>query len=212
MRLTIFGATGGTGQQLVLQALAADHEVAAFARDPSRLTQRHERLTVVPGDLADQAAVERAIAGASAVISVLGPRRDAQGKPITRGTQCILAAMQKLGVRRLVVSSTPSARDPTDSPDIRFKLAVGVIRRLAPGAYEDIVHTAEAVRASDRDWTIVRVSMLSDGAKTARVMAGPVNRDMRMRLTRADLAEFMLKQVRDMTYLRQAPAIGTRRE
>jgi nucleoside-diphosphate-sugar epimerase len=210
MRLTIFGATGGTGQQLVQLALAAGHEVVAFVRDPSRITQRHARLTVVSGDLTDQAAVERAIEDASAVISVLGPRRDAHGKPITRGTLRIVAAMQKLGVRRLVVSSTPSARDPNDSPDIRFKLAVGVIRRLAHAAYEDIVSTAEVVRASDRDWTVVRVSMLSDGPKTGPVKAGPVNRRMGMRLTRADLAEFMLKQVEDMTYLRQAPAISTR--
>jgi nucleoside-diphosphate-sugar epimerase len=210
MLISIFGATGGTGQQLVQQALAAGHEVVAFVRDPTRLTQQHARLTVVPGDLWDQAAVERALEGASAVISVLGPRANAHGQPITRGTQTILNVMQKLEVRRLIVSSTPSACDPNDSPDIRFRLAVGAIRRLAPRAYEDIVSTAEVVRASDRDWTLVRVSMLSDGPKTGLVKAGPVNRDMGMRLTRADLAEFLLQQVQDTTYLHQAPAIGNR--
>ena len=205
MKLTIFGATGGTGQQRVAQALAAGHEVVALVRDPSRLSQPHARLTVVAGDLTDPVAIERA--GADAVIGVLGPRANAQGLPITRDPQTLLQVMQKLGVRRLVASSTPSARDPSDAPALRFQLAIGAIRRLVPGAYADLVRTAEVIRAFDRDWTIVRVSMLSDGPKTNSVKTGPVNRAMGMRLTRADLAEFMLKRVQDSTYLHQAPAL-----
>ena len=64
------------------------------------------------------------------------------------------------------------------------------------------------MRVSDRDWTVVWVSMLSDAPKTGVVKVGHVNRDMGMRITRADLAEVVLKQVQDSTYLRQAPAIG----
>jgi hypothetical protein len=81
---------------------------------------------------------------------------------------------------------------------------------MARDAYEDIVHTADVVRASDRDWTIARVSMLSDGPSTGCVKAGPVSRDMGMRLARADLAEFLLKQVQDTRYVHQAPAICNR--
>jgi nucleoside-diphosphate-sugar epimerase len=208
MKLAIFGATGGTGKQLVEQALATGHQVVAFVRDPSRLTTRHERLTIMQGELADRAAIERAVLGADAVISVLGPRRGARAKSITRGTENILVAMNKHGVRRIVVTSTPSAQDPSDVPDFRFKLAVSMIQLIARGAYEDIVNTAQVVRASDRDWTIVRVSMLVDAPKTGVVKVGHVNKEMGMRITRADLAEFVLKQVQDTTYLRQAPAIS----
>ena len=208
MKLTVFGATGSTGKQLVEQALAAGHEVVAFVRDPSKLPIRHERLTIVQGELTDSAAVERAVTGADAVISSLGPRRDAKGNPITCGTQNILAAMKKRGVRRFVLSSTPSARDPDDAPDLKFKFAVRLIRMLAPGAYQDIVQTAQVVRASDCDWTLVRVSMLSDGAKTGVVKVGYVSQAMGMSLTRADLADFMLKQVQDPKYVRQAPALS----
>lgn len=208
MKLAIFGATGGTGKQLVEQALATGHQVVAFVRDPSRLTTRHERLTIMQGELADRAAIERAVLGADAVISVLGPRRGARAKSITRGTENILVAMNKHGVRRIVVTSTPSAQDPSDVPDFRFKLVVSMIQLIARGAYEDIVNTAQVVRASDRDWTIVRVSMLIDAPKTGVVKVGHVNKEMGMRITRADLAEFVLKQVQDTTYLRQAPAIS----
>src|SRR5712692_4242779 len=139
MKLTIFGTTGGTGKLLVEQALAAGHEVVAFVRNPSKLTTKHERLTIVSGDVTDQASVERAVAGAEAVISVLGSRANTQGNPITRGTQNILAAMKKHNVRRFVLSSTASASDPNDSPDFRFKFVVGLVRRMIPAAYEDIV-------------------------------------------------------------------------
>ncbi len=208
MKLAIFGATGGTGKQLVEQALAAGHEVVAFVRDPSKLTTRHERLTIVPGDVTDQAAVESVVNGVEAVISVLGPRGDDRSKPITRGTQNILAAMKKYGVRRFVLSSTPSASDPNDLPNFRFKIAIGLVRLTLRSAYEDIVNTAQVVRASDCDWTIVRVSMLTDAPKTGVVKVGYVDKAMGMRLSRADMAEFMLKQVQDTKYLRQAPAIS----
>ena len=208
MKLTIFGATGGTGKQLIEQALASGHQVVAFVRDPSRLTTRHDHLTILQGELVDQAAIEHAVLGADAVISALGPRPGARDKSITRGTENILAAMNKHGVRRIVVTSTPSARGPNDMPDFKFKLAVRMIQLMARDAYEDIVNTAQAVRASDRDWTIVRVSMLVDAPKTGVVKVGYVNKEMGMRITRTDLAEFVLKQVQETKYLRQAPAIS----
>jgi putative NADH-flavin reductase len=208
MRLAIFGATGGTGKLLVEQALASGYEIVVLVRDPSKLNATHERLTVVSGNVTDSAAVERVVARADAVISVLGPRANAQGKPITLGTRNILAAMKKYAVRRIIMSSTPSATDPDDVPDLRFKLAVGLIRFIVRPAYEDIVSTARAVRDSDRDWTIVRVSMLSNARRTGIVKVGHLGNDIGMRITRADLAEFMLKQVLDAKYLRQAPTIS----
>jgi len=208
MKLAIFGATGGTGKLLVEQALAAGHEIIVLVRDPAKLTARHERLTITSGDVTDPGAVERVVVGVEAVISVLGSRPNTKGKPITRGTQNILDAMKKHGVRRIVLSSTPSAADPNDLPDFRFRLAVGLVRLIARSAQEDIINTAQVVRASDLDWTIVRVSLLSDTSKTGRVKTGYVSKDMGMGITRADLAEFMLKQIQDSKYLRQALAIS----
>jgi uncharacterized protein YbjT (DUF2867 family) len=209
MRLTIFGATGGAGRQLVEQALAAGHQVVAFVRNPSKLATRHERLTIVQGELADQAAIERAVSGADAVISVLGPRGGSEGKPITRGMQNILAAMKQQDVRRLIISSTPSASDPNDLPDPKFRALVALVRLTMRAAYEEIVGVAEAVRKSDRDWTIVRVSMLNDNPGSGKVRVGYLGKgEVGVRISRADMAGFMLKQVQDTGYLRQAPVIS----
>jgi len=126
MKLTIFGATGATGRQLVEQALAAGNQVVAYARNPSKISTSHEHLVIVQGELTDTAAIEFAVCGADAVISVLGPRpgEDSQSSPLTRGTVNILAAMQKPNMRRLIITSTPSASDPNDLPDFKFKVLV----------------------------------------------------------------------------------------
>jgi putative NADH-flavin reductase len=211
MKLTIFGATGGTGKQLIEQALAAGNEVVAFARTPSKISTSHEHLAIVRGELADPAAIERAIRGADAVISVLGPRpqEDLRRMPLTQGMQNILAAMRKTNVRRLLISSTPSASDSNDLPEFKFKVLVGIIKYAMRPAYEEIVNVARMVRESDTDWTIVRVSMPNNAPGSGRIRAGYLGRkQVGTNISRADLAAFMLRQVKDPTYMRQAPAVS----
>lgn len=187
MKLAVLGATGGTGKLVVEYSLAAGYGLVVLARDPGKLVAVRERMTVVRGDVTDPAAGDRAVSGADAVISVLGSRRKTKGKPITEGTQNSLDSMKKYGVRRIVLTSTPSADDPEDSPDLRLKLAIALIQLTARSAEEDIIETARAVRASDRDWTMVRVSILSDGPKTGDVRTGNVSREMGMSINRANL-------------------------
>jgi len=211
MRLAIFGATGTSGRQLVKQGLAAGNQVVAFARNPSKIDASHECLTIVQGELSDSMAIGRAIKGADAVISVLGPRpgTDSKSRPLTQGMKNILEAMQKTGVRRLIISSTPSASDQNDLPDIKFKLLVGLIKSAMRPAYFEIVSVARLVRESDTDWTIVRVSMLNNNPGTGKIRAGYLGKkQVGTNLSRADLAAFLLRQVEDTTWLRKAPVIS----
>jgi len=211
MKLTIFGATGATGKQLIEQALAAGDQVVAFARNPSKIDADRERLTIVQGELIDTAAIERAVSGADAAISVLGPRpqENFNSRPLTQGMQAILAAMQKTGVRRLIISSTPSASDPNDLPDFKFKVLVAMIKVVMHPSYEEIVNVAQIVRQSNTDWTIVRVSRLNNNSALGKIRVGYLGRNqVGTNISRADLAAFMLAQVKDTTYLRQAPAIS----
>jgi len=209
MKLTIFGATGDTGKQLVEQALAAGNYVVAYIRSPSKLNIRHEHLTIVQGELADQVMIEHAVSCADAVISVLGPRGSSKDKPITRGMQNIIEAMKKHGVRRLVVSSTLSVKDQNDLPDFKAKVLVNLVKLTMHAAYEEIVRVAETVRKSDLDWTIVRLTTLNNDPKSGKVRVGYLGKDeVGFRISRVDLAEFMLKQVQDTKYLRQAPVLS----
>lgn len=209
MKIVIFGATGGTGKQLVEQALAAGHHVVAYARNPSKLNINHEQLKVIQGELADESLIESAVTGADAVISVLGLRGGSKNKPITQGIQNIITAMKKQNVRRLVITSTLSAKDPNDPLNFKTKTLVNLVKLTMHDAYEDIVSTAETVRNSELDWTIVRLTMLNNNPKSGKVKAGYVGKgEVGTWISRADVADFLLKQVEDTEYLRQAPAIS----
>jgi len=209
MKITIFGATGETGRQLVEQALATGYEVVAYICNPSKLNINHERLKVIQGELADEPLIESAVSGAGVVISALGPRGGSKNKPITHGMQNIIAAMKKQGVHRLIITSTLSAKDPKDQPELKAKALVSIVKFTMRDSYEDIVSTAETVRNSGLDWTIVRLTMLNNNPKTGKVKAGYVG-DGRIGTwtSRADVADFMLKQVEHTEYLQQAPAIS----
>lgn len=208
MRIAVFGATGKTGASLVEQALAAGHEVVAFARTPSKLTASSERLTVVQGDIGNSDKVAQAIQGADAVISVLGPTSNAPDFQVSRGMANILAGMQAHGVRRLIVSTGAGVRDPNDSPKLFDRVIAALLQVVSKNVYADMQRVVDRVRASDRDWTIVRVPMLTDGAKKGTVRVGYVGKGVGARLTRADLADFMLAQMQIQTYLHQAPAVS----
>ena len=209
MKLTIFGATGGTGKQLVEQALAAGNHVVAYVRNPSKLDFIDKYLTIVEGELADQKMIEHAVSGADVVISVLGPRSGSKDKPITRGMQNIIAAMNKYGVRRLIVSSTLSVKDPNDLPDFKAKVLVNFVKLTMRSAYEEIISVAETVRKSDLDWTILRLTTLNNNPKSGKVKVGYLGKgEVGMRISRADLAEFMLKQIQNTKYLQQSPVIS----
>jgi putative NADH-flavin reductase len=209
MRITIFGATGGTGKELVEQAVEGGNEVVAYVRNPPKLNISHECLKVIQGKLTDEPLMESAVNGADAVISVLGPRGDSKNKPITNGMQNIIAAMKKQGIRRLIITSTLNAKDPNDPLNFKTKALVNLVKVTMHAAYEEIVSVAETVRNSDLDWTIVRLTMFNNNPKTGKVKAGYISKgEVGTWISRADLAEFLLKQVQDTKYLRQAPAIS----
>jgi putative NADH-flavin reductase len=208
MKLTIFGATGRTGIPLVQQALAAGHSVTALARTPEKLPITHDQLTVVQGDATDSAAVERAVAGAEAVLSALGQTKGAPKDMQTVATRNIVAAMQQHGVRRLVSLTGAGVDAPQDQPKLINHLITFALKTLSGDVLRDAEGHAEVIRNSDLDWVIVRGPMLTEGPYTGQYRVGWVGVNTSARIARADVADFMLKQVTDDTYLRQAPMIS----
>ena len=112
-------------------------------------------------------------------------------------------------VKRIIATATPRAADPLDSFDLKFKLAVLMVKLFIPSAYQDIVKTAEAIRATDLDWTIVRLPLLNNKPKQGRVNAGYIgDGKVNLYLSRADLVDFLLCQLEDGTATQNAPAIS----
>ena len=204
MKLAIFGATGGTGLEVVKQALAAGHVVTALPRTPAKLNLYNPALTVVQGDVLDSAAVEQVLAGANAVICSLGNTANNPDFVVSAGTQVIVDAMQKLTVRRLIVVSSIGVGDSKDQVPFFFK---ALMKRVLKKAMQDKERQEQIVRASSLDWTIVRPGGLTDGPQTGAYKSGTDPKITAGQVSRADVADFVLKQLIDATYLHKTPAI-----
>lgn len=206
MKLTIFGASSVTGKQLVDQALKAGHDVTAFVRDATKLGMSHAKLTIVSGDALNRAHVEEAVRGSHAVLSALGPK----GKPAVmaaESTKNIVDAMEKYGVKRLVIVSVAGIAVPDDKRG--FNLIDVLIKLLLKDVYADRENQIAVLESSQVDWIAVRVSRLTDDAPRGSVRAFFGNPSPSMKVTRADLADFMLKQLTDNQWLKKAPIIST---
>ena len=205
MNITVFGATGTIGRLVVEQALTAGHHVTAFTRDAARVTMSHDRLHVVEGDVTDPEGCLPAVKGADAVVVALGAGR--KGVVREAGTRAVVAAMQEAGVRRLVCQSTLGVGSSRPNLDLVWKyLMFGLLLRPA---YADHVRQEAVVKASDLDWTTVRPSAFTDTSPgPVRDGFGGSERGLRLKIARADVASFVLAQVRDETYLRRAVSLS----
>jgi putative NADH-flavin reductase len=220
MRLAIFGPTGGTGRRLVERAIAEGHEVTAFARNPSKITARHERLRIVVGDAFDPESVLEAVAGSEAVICVLGsrtpsnplhPRRPGDPHGVTSaGSQNIVAAMKEHGLRRLVCQTAWGVGESRQNPGIAGAFFMNVlVPPLLRDEYADKEAQEKIVAESGLDWIIVRPMILTNGPWTNDYRADvDLKPGRRPYISRADVADFLLKQLTDDTFVRTAPAIG----
>lgn len=211
MNLTAFGATGGVGREVVTQALDAGHNVRAYVRNPAKLDLAHPNLTVITGELTDREAVQRAVGGADAVISALGPSLDrkATGMPLVDGTRTIVEAMQAEGVERYIGMATPSLRDPRDTRSLLGFIVPFMGRTFLSRAYRELLAMSRLVTDSPLDWTIARFTRPTDGARAGTVRAGYLGHDrIRASITRADIATFLLDQTTDPRFHRAAPAIS----
>ncbi|MBV7244910.1 MULTISPECIES: NAD(P)-dependent oxidoreductase [unclassified Streptomyces] len=210
MRITVFGATGGVGREVVGQALSAGHEVTAVVRDPDRLPASLDRAALhAVVRLDDPAAVRAAVAGRDAVLSGLGSRGRKANGVAERLTGRIVSAMEAEGVRRLlVVSAAPVGPEPADDPlvDRLMRRAIGAV--LAE-LYADLARMEAALARSATDWTSVRPPKLTDGPCTGvyRKVVGGTPRSGRS-ISRADVAHAMLALIDDPAAVRQGVGVA----
>ena len=212
MKITVFGATGTIGSQTVTELLERGHDVTAYARNRAKVPEAWgDRVEVVIGTMSDADAIDRAVAGADAVVSALGPsmERNATGLPLVEGTEHILESMKRHGVRRYIGHGTPSVLDPEEKPTLQTRLVGFMGRRMLPRAYAELLRMTELIKGSGLDWTIVRFTAPKDGPKKGTLRVGFYGRDrIGFAVTRADIASFTAGQVVDATFVDRAPAIS----
>jgi putative NADH-flavin reductase len=206
MKIIVFGPTGGTGRQLVAQALAAGHDVTAFTRNPAAIETR-PRLSVVAGDTLDPAAVERAIAGHDAVLCALGGRPwRRRARVCSSAIRHIAPAMVKHGVHRLVAISTFGAGETRSQVGwLPRHLLFGFVLRSEVADKEAM---ERELSGTDLDWTVVRVGLLTDEPARGSWRAADDGSIRGMgKVARADVAAFMLAQLENEAWLRRRPVV-----
>ena len=208
-RILIVGATGGTGQHLVRQALERGYEVTAFVRNPARLTITHPHLTVARGDVMDPASVEAAVRGQDAVVSALGHRRlFVPSNMQTEGTRHVLNAMEKHDVRRFVCETALGLGSSVGRMGILSTFFVLPV--ILPIYFWDKSGQEQLIGTSNLEWIIVRPGVLTNGPKrgTYRHGLNVGSYILMARSSRADVADFMLNQLTDDQYLQNTPGIA----
>ena len=210
MKIVIFGAAGGTGRILVERALAQGHEVTAFDRHLAALNVQHPKLFLLQGDIFDPGQVEEAIVGQDVVFCILGVKPGVAEPVCSKGTEHIIAAMQKAGVKRLICQSAFVVA-ALDGEWREVPWILPLILPLFPkikAMFADKVRQEQVILQSNLDWIIVRPATLTDGPRTGNYKVGvPLSMGLNAKISRADVADFLFKQVSDNAYLHQVPRL-----
>jgi putative NADH-flavin reductase len=207
MNLLILGASRGIGAQLLQQSLHAGHVITAVARHVQDLASQPDRLRTVSGDILDAGMIREAMAGQEAVCLTIGV--GVTIKPVTvfsQGTKNVLAAMAEHGVRRLICITGIGAGDSKGHGGFLYDRIFRPL--LLKTIYEDKDRQEALIKASGTDWTIVRPGFLTNGPLTGnyRVLTD-VSGVTAGKISRADVAHFLLAELSANRYLGQTPLL-----
>jgi len=206
MKILILGSTGRTGQELVKQSLDQNHDVTALARDPDKLNLKHERLTVIKGNVLDRNLVMKIAEEKDGVLSALGTGKSLNSEDLISNTLDILIpAMNEKNVKRLIFLSAFGVGKTFEQASLIQKIA---FRLFLKNIYADKSKGDEKVMNSNLDWTLVFPVLLTDKPASVKYKVGE-NLSMKgmPKISRADVAHFMVRQLTDNTYLRKCPIV-----
>jgi uncharacterized protein YbjT (DUF2867 family) len=209
MKVIVFGATGTIGKHLIEQSLEKGYQVSAFSRNADKLKDiTSPNLTIIEGDVLNAKDVKDAVKGHDAVCIALGSGKSRDSVIRSQGTKIIIEAMKLNSVKRLTCQSTLGAGDSNKHLNFFWKnIMFGWFLKKV---YLDHELQEEYVRNSGLDWTLIRAAAFTDGEKTGTYLHGfsSTIKKLKLKISRADVADFTLKQLQSDKYLHQAPGLS----
>src|SRR5207244_1020340 len=209
LRILVIGATGGTGRELVRQALEQGHQVTAFVRKPKKMKLEHPNLRIAQGNVLDYASIESAMRGQSAVVCALGTKRFFYPNRVaSNGTANILRAMKGCDVPRLICESSLGIGNSVGRLGLIYTLFVVPV--ILPFIFYDKVRQEKLIEESETDWVIVRPAVLTNAPARGKYRHGHNvgNYLWTSRIARADVADFMLKCLTEDDYIGSAVGLA----
>ena len=206
--IAILGGAGKAGRPLVQQALAAGYAVRLLLRHPQAFDLAHEQLEVVQGDVRDSASVRNLLEGTSALLSTLGHTKGEPKPMMAAATQNFVKSMEEMGIGRCVVVSSlfVTGREQLDP---KTQEAADYMQQHYPLFMDNRRLEFEVLLESTLDWTYVRVPLITQNPAMGSVKVS-LNCLPGQQITAVDLADFLLSQLIDQHYIRQAPFVASK--
>ena len=212
MKVTIFGATGFSGREILAEALKQGHEVTILVRDASKVQIRHENLIILEGNVLDPQAVASVLHHQEAVIQCLGVGGKGDGKPttfISDATKVIVDEMQKQNIRRLIAMSNVGAGNSIAfQPWFFTKIILPYFMKWLKVIIEDKNRMEPIIMNSSLDWTIVRCPNIVGKPAKGTCNATLDGKGLKLSIALPDLSKFMVDQLKQTAFIKQAPSIS----
>ncbi|ANF94988.1 NAD(P)-dependent oxidoreductase [Paenibacillus bovis] len=206
MNLIIFGATGRTGRELVTQALEQGYAVTAFVRDSTRMHMTHDNLKIVHGNIDSYPDILSVVQSTryDAALFALGSKSPFRRNPVLNNAmKNIIRAMEDSGTERFIHISFVGTRPDAGRLGMMYRFVIPVFMR---NLLADHREKEQLLRSSSLDWMIAQPPMLTNGPRTGQyTYSAGIDKSKagKLKLSRANLAEFMLKQLEDHAYSRK---------
>ncbi|MEM8524979.1 MAG: NAD(P)H-binding protein [Bacteroidota bacterium] len=208
-KIALFGGTGQTGREFLKVALENSYAVKALVRTPSKVELSHPNLEVIQGDILNENEVEAAISGTDIVVSLFGHVKGSPEWLQTNGTKNIVAAMKKNKVERIISLSGGGLPFPEkDEPKFMDKMIRTIMKIAVPKVLNDAIKHAEFLKESDVKWVVVRGPRLTNDERQGNYKIGWVGVNAGTKISRADLADFILTQVEEEHFNYQMPFVS----
>lgn len=212
MKIALFGATGLVGTATLKVTLDKGYEVNVLVRNPNKLKIQHKNLYVFQGDALDENAVNRTIEGTDVVIQTLGYGGKGDGKPTTfatDATRLILNAMQQFQVKKLNAMSVVGAGNSISFfPKILTRFVFPTFMKWFVYIIDDKNKMEPLIMNSAFDWTIVRSITIKDKPASGKINATLDGNNLKYSINVGDVANFLVDQITDATFSKQAPVIS----
>jgi nucleoside-diphosphate-sugar epimerase len=205
-KVAILGGSGKVGHFLTQSVSDAGYEMRVLMRNPDKIKSGDGHIEIVQGDARDSATIRSLLQGCDTVLNALNHSKG-EAPICSTATSHVLAAMKESGIRRYILVRGFSINAPGDHKDLRSKLISMLIRWVIPGKWADWQKEFDMLLSSDVDWTVVRLPIIVDEPPSGRVqvdLASPPGK----KISGRDIANFVVAQITEPTYVRKAPFIG----